>query len=49
MRVRRNRDLFVSGRSEIIGFLSQKWKRELEYALRKNLWCFEGSRIAVRF
>ena len=45
----RNRDLFVSGRSEIIEFLSQKWERELDYALRKNLWCFEDSRIAVRF
>ena len=45
----RNRDVFVSGRSEIVEFLSQKWQRELEYALRKNLWCFEDSRIAVRF
>ena len=45
----RNRDLFVSGRSEIIEFLAQKWVRELDYALRKNLWCFEDSRIAVRF
>ena len=45
----RNRDLFVSGRNEIIEFLTQKWERELDYALRKNLWCFEDSRIAVRF
>ena len=45
----RNRDVFVSGRSEIVEFLSQKWERELEYALRKNLWCVEDSRIAVRF
>jgi nuclear transport factor 2 (NTF2) superfamily protein len=45
----RNRDLFVSGRSEILEFLKQKWERELDYALRKNLWCFEDNRIAVRF
>jgi uncharacterized protein len=45
----RNRDLFVTGRSEIIEFLTQKWERELDYSLRKNLWCFEDARIAVRF
>ena len=45
----RNRDLFVNGREEIIAFLTRKWERELDYALRKTLWCFEGSRIAVRF
>jgi nuclear transport factor 2 (NTF2) superfamily protein len=45
----RNRDLFVTGRSEIIAFLTQKWERELDYALRKNLWCFDSHRIAVRF
>ena len=36
----RNRDRFVTGRDEIIGFLTQKWERELDYALRKNLWGF---------
>ena len=45
----RNRDLFVTGREEIIAFLTQKWERELDYALRKNLWCFDDDRIAVRF
>jgi len=45
----RNRDLFVTGRAEIIAFLTQKWERELDYALRKNLWCFDSDRIAVRF
>lgn len=45
----RNRDLFVTGRDEIIAFLTQKWERELDYALRKNLWCFDSNRIAVRF
>jgi hypothetical protein len=45
----RNRDRFVTGREEIVGFLTQKWERELDYALRKNLWSFEDNRIAVRF
>ena len=45
----RNRDMFVSGRDEIIRFLTAKWERELEYALRKSLWTFAGNRIAVRF
>lgn len=45
----RNRDVYVTGRDEIITFLTQKWERELDYALRKNLWCFAADRIAVRF
>lgn len=45
----RNRDLFITGRDEIVAFLAQKWERELDYALRKRLWCFEKNRIAVRF
>ena len=45
----RNRDRFVSGRDEVIAFLTQKWERELDYVLRKNLWAFDGNRIAVRF
>ena len=45
----RNRDQFVSGRAEIVRFLTAKWERELDYALRKSLWTFEGNRIAVRF
>jgi nuclear transport factor 2 (NTF2) superfamily protein len=45
----RNRDTFVTGRAQIVEFLTAKWKRELDYALRKNLWSFEGNRIAVRF
>jgi len=45
----RNRDTFVSGRAEIVAFLTQKWERELDYALRKNLWCFGDNRIGVRF
>lgn len=45
----RNRDTFIRGRAEIVAFLTSKWERELGYALRKNLWCFEDDRIAVRF
>jgi nuclear transport factor 2 (NTF2) superfamily protein len=45
----RNRDTFIKGRDEIIAFLTSKWERELSYSLRKNLWCFEGNRIAVRY
>jgi uncharacterized protein len=45
----RNRDEFITGRAEIIGFLRRKWSRELDYGLRKDLWSFRGRRIAVRF
>ena len=45
----RNRAEFVTGRQEIVGFLSRKWTRELEYRLIKELWAFSDSRIAVRF
>jgi uncharacterized protein len=45
----RNRDEFLTGRDEIVAFLSRKWERELDYALRKELWTFAGNRIAVRF
>jgi nuclear transport factor 2 (NTF2) superfamily protein len=45
----RNRDAFVTGRAEIVALLTAKWERELDYALRKALWSFDGARIAVRF
>ncbi|MDT5134642.1 MAG: uncharacterized protein QOJ20_4967 [Mycobacterium sp.] len=45
----RNRDHFITGRAEIVEFLRQKWERELDYALRKELWSFRENRIAVRF
>src|SRR6478672_8466629 len=41
----RNRDAFFTGRPAIIEFLTAKWNRELDYALRKNLWAFGGNRI----
>ena len=45
----RNRVEFVNGRSEIVAFLRRKWERELDYRLIKELWAFDGNRIAVRF
>jgi nuclear transport factor 2 (NTF2) superfamily protein len=45
----RNRGLFITGRAAIVDFLTAKWERELGYALRKELWAFEGDHIAVRF
>jgi len=45
----RNRDQFINGRKEIQDFLSDKWKNELDYKLKKQLWTFNDNRIAVRF
>jgi len=45
----RNRLEFFSGRDAIRAFLRQKWSKELEYRLQKELWCFAENRIAVRF
>jgi uncharacterized protein len=45
----RNRSEFLNGRQEITGFLARKWKSELDYRLIKELWAFDGNRIAVRF
>jgi nuclear transport factor 2 (NTF2) superfamily protein len=45
----RNRDVFLRGRAEIVEFLRQKWAKELDYRLRKELWAHTGNRISVRF
>jgi nuclear transport factor 2 (NTF2) superfamily protein len=45
----RNRAEFIEGRDEIVSFLTRKWMREIDYRLIKELWAFEGNRIAVRF
>ncbi|MFE9258905.1 DUF1348 family protein [Streptomyces sp. NPDC006879] len=45
----RNRDRFLTGRAEIRAFLADKWRRELDYRLRKELWSYAGNRISVRF
>ena len=45
----RNRSEFFSGRAAIKEFLQRKWEKELDYRLKKELWCFMENRIAVRF
>jgi nuclear transport factor 2 (NTF2) superfamily protein len=45
----RNRSEFVNGREAVVKFLAGKWKRELNYKLKKELWAFTDNRIAVRF
>ncbi|WGL59791.1 nuclear transport factor 2 family protein [Pigmentibacter sp. JX0631] len=45
----RNRTEFFSGRAAIIEFLTRKWKKEVEYKLQKELWCYTENRISVRF
>jgi len=45
----RNRSEFVTGREQIVLFLTRKWARELDYRLIKELWAFHENRIAVRF
>ena len=45
----RNRAEFIVGREQIVAFLRRKWDRELDYRLIKELWAFQGNRIAVRF
>jgi uncharacterized protein len=45
----RNRIEFFNGRDAIIDFLKRKWAKELDYRLMKELWCYTGNRISVRF
>ena len=45
----RNRAEFPKGREQIVEFLTRKWANELDYRLIKELWAFDGKRIAVRF
>ena len=45
----RNRAEFVQGREEIAQLLTRKWQRELDYRLKKELWCYDDNRIAVTF
>lgn len=45
----RNRAEFPKGRTQIVEFLTCKWAKELDYRLIKEIWAFEGNRIAVRF
>ena len=45
----RNRVDFPVGREQITAFLQQKWAKEHEYRLIKELWAFSDHHIAVRF
>lgn len=45
----RNRAEFVHNRQEAQQFLQRKWAKELDYRLIKELWAFDGNRIAVRY
>jgi nuclear transport factor 2 (NTF2) superfamily protein len=45
----RNRSEFVQGRVEITQLLTRKWQRELDYRLKKELFSYQGNRIAVQF
>lgn len=45
----RNRSEFINGRENIKQFLINKWQKELCYKLKKELWCFNENKIAVRF
>ena len=40
---------FFEGRAAIVAFLTRKWAKEHDYRLIKDLWAFDGNRIAVRF
>jgi nuclear transport factor 2 (NTF2) superfamily protein len=44
----RNRNVFLRGRDEIIAFLEDKWAKELDYRLMKELWAYTDNRISVR-
>lgn len=45
----RNRSTFVQGRPAIVAFLADKWERELDYRLVKEVWAYTDDVIAVRF
>ncbi|MBW2936772.1 nuclear transport factor 2 family protein [Aureisphaera sp. CAU 1614] len=45
----RNRTQFINGRKEIVQFLTEKWKKERNYKLKKELWGFRKNRMAVKF
>ncbi|MEG8027625.1 nuclear transport factor 2 family protein [Sphingomonas aerolata] len=45
----RNRGEFLTGRDAIVGLLTRKWTKELDYRVIKEVWAHDGNRIAVRF
>ncbi|KAL5639672.1 hypothetical protein ACGC1H_006316 [Rhizoctonia solani] len=45
----RNRSSFIQGRPAIAELLRNKWAKEKDYMLRKELFSFTDNRIAVQF
>lgn len=45
----RNRDEFFAGRPAIVEFMVRKYAKEQDYRLIKELWAWNGNKIAVRF
>ncbi|PGH34314.1 hypothetical protein GX50_02897 [[Emmonsia] crescens] len=45
----RNRDQFFSGTEAIKAFLTNKFAKEINYKLRKELFAFTDNKIAVQF
>ena len=45
----RNRTTFVNNREQAQTFLEEKWAKEHDYRLIKELWAFTANRIAVRY
>ena len=45
----RNRSSFIEGTEAIVKLLTEKWEKEANYRLRKELFSFTDNRIAVQF
>jgi uncharacterized protein len=45
----RNRTEFINGREEVKAFLTNKWEKEIDYKLKKELWSYTDNKIGVRF
>jgi nuclear transport factor 2 (NTF2) superfamily protein len=45
----RNRSEFLQGREQIAAFLTNKWQKENDYRLIKEIWAHGDNQIAVRF
>lgn len=42
----RNRDTFIKGRDAIEKLLTDKWNREHQYKLRKELFAFDNDKVS---
>ena len=41
----RNRDIFIVGHEAIVRFLTEKWQKEKEYKLRKELFAYTDNKV----